>query len=64
MQDTDLTFHLQLTEDEAWQLAQACKRIYWDVARTLSEGERETYLLLHATSRVRHQLAQQGFNPR
>ncbi|BAP87824.1 Gp43 [Burkholderiales bacterium GJ-E10] len=51
---------VELSDAEAFALAQLCKRISWSAARDLSVDEEETSLMLNAADRVRGVLAEAG----
>jgi hypothetical protein len=53
-----------LSEEQAWQLGQLCKRFELYDAQQLSVFDAEAYLMLEAISSVRKALAEQGVSPR
>jgi hypothetical protein len=53
-----------LTDDEAWALAQMCKRMIWDDFRRLSAGQAELHAMDLATLKLRRALAEAGFDSR
>jgi hypothetical protein len=53
-----------LTEDEAWALAQMCKRTIWDDFTRLSADLSERVDMDSATIKLRRALAEAGFDPR
>ena len=59
-----VTAQLELSDDEAWALAQLVKRIGWSDCRALAVDEAETGLMIQATNRVRAALAAAGYAPR
>lgn len=55
---------LELSDAEAWALAQLVKRIGWSDCRALAVDEAEVRLMIKATDRVRAALAAAGYAPR
>ena len=53
-----------LTDDEAWALAQMTKRMIWDDFHRLSSGRAERDDMGSATIKLRRALAEAGFDPR
>lgn len=53
-----------LTKDEAWALAEMCKRIGWTDLRQLSSGDDEADLMQSALVKIAKELAHSGFAPR
>jgi hypothetical protein len=53
-----------LTEDEAWALAQTCKRLLWDDFKRLSASQSEHHDMDRATHKLRRALAEAGIEPR
>jgi hypothetical protein len=53
-----------LTEDEAWALAQMCKRMIWDDFKRLSANRSEHDDMDCATHKLRRALAEAGVEPR
>jgi hypothetical protein len=53
-----------LTEDEAWALAQMCKRMIWDDFENLSASRSEHDAMDRATIKLRRALAEAGVDPR
>ena len=53
-----LTASMQLTEAEAYALADLCKRIGWRDVTSLAVDEDEARVMLQACDRVREALAQ------
>ncbi len=49
-----------LTVDEAYALAELCKRIGFRDCRENAVSDDEAYLMLRATDKVRHALQQKG----
>jgi len=56
----EFDLRVQLPRDQAYALAQLCKRIGWQDAMTLSVDERECRLMIAVTDRVRDALEQAG----
>jgi hypothetical protein len=54
----------RLTDDEAYALAQMCKRMIWDDFKRLSAGNAERDAMDGATIKLRRGLAEAGFDPR
>lgn len=59
-----ITAQLELSDAEAWALAQLVKRIGWSDCRALAADEAEARLMIQATDRVRAALATAGYAPR
>ena len=55
---------VELTEAEAWHLAQFFKRVGFSEFRANAQDDDEAYAMLDATERVRAALAQAGYAPR
>jgi hypothetical protein len=53
-----------LTEDEAYALAQMCKRITWDDFKKLSANQSELHAMDLATLKLRRALAEAGIEVR
>jgi hypothetical protein len=53
-----------LSEDEAYALAQMAKRMIWDDFRRLSTDVSERESMDNATIKLRRALAEAGFDPR
>ena len=53
-----------LTDDEAWALAQICKRMIWDDFRRLSAGNAELDAMDSATIKLRRAIAEARIDPR
>jgi hypothetical protein len=54
----------ELTDDEAWALAQMAKRMIWHDFARLSANEAEREAMDNATIKLRRALAEAGFDPR
>jgi hypothetical protein len=59
-----VTIQIELTDEEAWQLAQFCKRVTFSDIRNRATSDDETYLMIWALDKVRKQLAEKGYAPR
>lgn len=55
---------VQVTEPQAYALAELCKRIWLSDVRSIAVDAEETRLMLHATDRVRAALEQVGVRVR
>lgn len=55
---------IELTKQEAWDLAQFCKRSTFDMYRACAEDNDEAYRMIHAQGKVREALAEAGVSPR
>jgi hypothetical protein len=53
-----------LTDDEAYALAQMCKRLRWDHFKELSVGQSELHAMDLATLKLRRALAEAGIEVR
>ena len=53
-----------LSDDEAWALAQMCKRMILDDFNRLAANVDEANAMDHAAIKLRRALAEHGFNPR
>lgn len=59
-----VTVTVELSEAQAWALAELCKRIGWSDVRTLSVNEAEAHQMIGATDRLAGALREAGFAPR
>jgi len=57
-------FEVELPESEAYALAELCKRIGFQDARSLAVDKEEAYRMIYATNKVRYGLAKQGVTVR
>lgn len=71
MPETTITITAELSEDQAWQLAQFCKRstfgqFYELTEAHLSEEERQqrAYQMIVGVEAIQRALADQGYSPR
>lgn len=55
---------LQLSDDEAWALAELCKRIGWTELRALSKDNTECILMQDAIAKLCLELSANGISPR
>jgi hypothetical protein len=62
--DRTVTVTLQLTEAEAWELAQMAKRLGWSDWRSMSVDDAEAYVMRDATDRLAAGLREAGYAPR
>jgi len=53
-----------LTKDEAWALAEFCKRIGWTDLRQQAAGDDEADAMQTAFIKIAKELASAGFSPR
>ena len=53
-----------LSKDEAWALAEMCKRIGWTDLRQLAAGDDEADFMQAALIKMAKQLALEGYSPR
>lgn len=54
----------ELTNAQAWALAELCKRITWSDCRSNAVSDEEAYLMIDATAKLGAILARVGFSPR
>jgi cytochrome c len=59
-----VTLDLELTDEEAWSIAQFFKRASFSDFRRNAQDEDEAYAMRNAASRVRDALARAGYAPR
>jgi hypothetical protein len=64
MNDEPITISVELTDLEAWNLAQFLKRVGFSDFRKNAQDEDEAYAMQQAAARVRTALAQAGYEPR
>ena len=55
---------VELTDAEAWNLAQCLKRVGFSDFRTNAQDDQEAYAMRDAADRVRVALAEVGYAPR
>lgn len=63
-QPDPVTLTIELTDAEAWNLAQFLKRVGFSDFRTNAQDEQEAYAMRDAADRVRTALAEAGYAPR
>ena len=56
--------HLLLTRDQAWALAELCKRIGWTDIRQLAAGDDEADHMQTGLMVLANELSRVGFSPR
>lgn len=54
----------ELTDAQAWALAELCKRITWSDCRRNAVDDNEAYLMIDATAKLGSLLAKVGYAPR
>jgi hypothetical protein len=59
-----IAIHFEMTDNQAWALAQLMKRLGFDDCRKLAESDDEAYAMLYASDVVRMALAREGIVPR
>ena len=59
-----IEFTLLLTREEAWALAEQCKRIGWTEMRALSANDDEAYAMRSAIAKLALALSYHGIEPR
>lgn len=59
-----VTLTVELTDAEAWNLAQFLKRVGFSDFRTNAQDDQEAYAMRDAADRVRVALADVGYAPR
>jgi cytochrome c len=59
-----ITIQAQLTDQEAWDLAQFIKRSTFDTYRNCAVDQEEAYRMLSAAARVQAALREAGYAPR
>jgi len=59
-----VTITAELTEDEAWALAQFLKRLTYTDCRSHAVDGGEAYTMISAADKIRESLADVGFAPR
>lgn len=64
MSERTVTVTLQLTEAEAWELAQMAKRLGWSDWRSMSVDDAEAYVMRSATDQLAAGLREAGYAPR
>ncbi|EDC6187939.1 hypothetical protein GAV31_22600 [Salmonella enterica subsp. enterica] len=64
MNNEKVTVALELTEDEAWALAQFVKRTSHSDCEKIATSEDEAYLMMDGVNAVMRSLAEAGISPR
>jgi hypothetical protein len=59
-----VTVTVDMTEDEAWNLAQFLKRVGFSDFRNCAQGQEEAYAMRDAADRVAVALREAGYSPR
>ena len=59
-----VTIQAELSEQQAWALAEFFKRLGYSDVRPLAVDEQEAYDMIYAGEKVRAALAEQGYAPR
>ena len=59
-----MVVELELSEDEAWALAEFVKRVTWSEMRACAVDDDEAYIIRSAVLAVGEALASQGIAPR
>ena len=59
-----VTVQLQLSDEQAWALAQLLKRLGFGDCRGLAQDDNEAWLMMVAAERLRQALAEAGVAPR
>lgn len=62
--DETVTITVKLSPDQAWELAQMCKRAFFERVMPFAVESHEAYLMLDALNRVRRALDDVGLSPR
>jgi hypothetical protein len=62
--DQKVTVTVELSDEEAWQLAQFLKRATFTDFRNNAESEEAAYTMIQAAGRVQKSLAEKGYEPR
>ncbi len=62
--DKVVTITVELSDVEAWQLAQFCKRSCFQDYREHALNNDEAYAMIYAMGKVREALAEKGYAPR
>ncbi|MGE0853596.1 MAG: hypothetical protein AB7O44_28950 [Hyphomicrobiaceae bacterium] len=63
-QTRTVTLAVELTDAQAWNLAQFLKRVGFSDFRTNAQDDEEAYAMRDAADRVRVALAEAGYAPR
>lgn len=60
----ETTISVTLPRDQAWALAELCKRISWDTCRGHAADDDEARLMIAATDMLAGALREAGISPR
>ena len=60
----NVTLHIELSDENAWALAQLLKRLGFSDCRQLASSKEEAWQMIHAAIAVRAALTEQGYAPR
>lgn len=64
MSEKTVQITVELSEEEAWQWAQFCKRSSWDMFRVCATSDEEAETMVCAEAKIRRALAEKGYAPR
>jgi len=64
MSELDVSFWVDLTEEQALALSQFVKRVGWQEFRANAVDDREAYLISDAVAVLQRALSEAGFSPR
>lgn len=64
MASANITITVELTDEQAWQLAQFIKRSTFDQFRANAMNDEEAYTMIAAIELVAESLREKGFAPR
>jgi len=59
-----VTVQVELSDEQAWALAQLLKRLGYSDCRGLAQDDNEAWLMMLAAERVRQALTEAGYAPR
>lgn len=59
-----MTIEVELSDEQAWALAEFLKRVGFSDVRPLAVDEREAYDMIYAGEKVRAALSEKGYAPR
>ena len=59
-----VTLHIELSDENAWALAQFVKRVGFSDCQRLAVSEEEAWQMIHASEILRRALAEAGYTPR
>jgi hypothetical protein len=55
---------IELSDEQAWALAELCKRITFSDCRGNAVNDNEAYMMIEATNKLGNVLGRAGYNPR